>query len=96
MPPAEPPPKESLAGSAFMSSTSCCIVLYFESERTKIASGSVVSAAIGVVFDRSVGDLLVSIAPIITRPMTISSLDLPACLDASCESPIVPPAPGTL
>ena len=70
--------------------------MYFESERTKTASGSVVSDAIGVVLERSVGDLLVSIAPIITRPITISSLDLPACLEASCESPIVPPAPGTL
>ena len=70
--------------------------MYFESERTKIASGSVVSDAIGVVFERSVGDLLVSIAPIITRPMTISSLDLPEYLEASWESPIVPPAPGTL
>ena len=79
-----------------MSSTRSCIVLYFESARTKIASGSVVSDAIGVVLERSTGDLLVSIAPIITRPITISSLDLPACLEASCESPIVPPAPGTL
>lgn len=70
--------------------------MYFESARTKIASGSVVSAAIGVVFERSTGDLLVSIAPIITSPMTISWLDLPACLEESCESPIVPPAPGTL
>ena len=43
---------------------------------------------------RSVGDLLVSIAPIITSPMTISWLDSPECLEASWESPIVPPAPG--
>ena len=96
MPPAEPPPKETFAGAAFMSSTSCCIVLYFDWERTTIASGSVVSDAIGVVFERSTGDLFVSIAPSITSPMTISSLDLPACLEVSCESPIVPPAPGTL
>ena len=67
-----------------------------ESALTTIASGSEVSAAIGVVSATSSGAWLVSIAPSITSPMTIIWFASPLRLAASCASPIVPPAPETL
>jgi hypothetical protein len=47
--------------------------LYFDRVGTTIASASVVIVAIGVVLSRSTCDWFVSIAPIITRPVIISS-----------------------
>ena len=67
-----------------------------ESALTTIASGSEVSAAIGVVSEMSSGAWFVSIAPSMTRPMTIIWFASPLRLAASCASPMMPPAPETL
>jgi hypothetical protein len=95
-PPAEPPAKEILAGSALNSSTSCSSVRNLELAGTTMTSGSLVREAIGVTFERFVGALFCSMAPTITSPMTISWLGSPARLEASRLRPMVPPAPGTL
>ena len=69
---------------------------YGESSRTTIASGSVVSEAIGVTSPSPTGALLVAIAPTITRPITMSSFARRRLRETSCARPIVPPAPATL
>jgi hypothetical protein len=65
-PPAEPPAQVTLAGSALMAAARSLAVLIGESVGTTIASYSAVSRAIGVVWSRPTGDLLVRIAPTIT------------------------------
>ena len=67
---------------------------YFESAGTTTTSGSSVSRAIGVVSSIRTAEALVSTAPTMTRPITISvfgSFSL-----ASWARPTVPPAPPTL
>ena len=96
MPPAEPPANATLPGSACISATRPLRSRIGESALTTIASGSEVSAAIGVVSETSSGAWLVSIAPSMTRPMTIIWLASPERLEASCARPSVPPAPETL
>ena len=96
MPPAEPPANEIFDGSAFIRSTRSFRSRISDSARTTIASGSEVNAAISVVSSMSSGAWLVSIAPSITRPMTIIWFASPLRLAASCARPIVPPAPVTL
>ena len=61
---------------------------------TTMASGSAVSRAIGVVWSRLTGDLLVRMAPTMTKPFTRSWLGSPLAL-TNCARPTVPPAPGT-
>jgi hypothetical protein len=67
---------------------------YGESAGATMTSGSSVSSAIGVTSANVASDWLVSIAPTMTRPITMrvfSSRSL-----ASWARPMVPPAPGTL
>ena len=50
----------------------------------------------GVVWSKVTGASLVRMEPTITRPIIMSKSSLPASVVASCASPTVPPAPGTL
>jgi hypothetical protein len=65
-----------------------------ESTGTTMASDSAVSRAMGVVWSRVTGDLLVRIAPSITNPLTMSWFG--SLLLTNWARPTVPPAPGTL
>ena len=65
-PPAEPPAQVTLAGSALMAAASSLASLMGELAGTTIASYSAVRRAIGVVWSRVIGDLLVRSAPTIT------------------------------
>ena len=71
VPPADPPAIDTAWPRAFMSFTRSLIVWYGEFAGTTTISSSAVSRAIGVVFSSVAWDWLVSIAPTITRPITI-------------------------
>src|SRR5918997_1826281 len=96
VPPAEPPPHLIALGSLLKSSKSCWAVWYFESLPTAIASYSVVRRASGTVVSSLTGDLFVSIAPVITRPIVITVWPSPRFWLISSARPTVPPAPGRL
>ena len=95
-PPAEPPAQVTLAGSALMAAARSLAVLIGELAGTTMASSSAVSRAIGVTWSRVTGDLLVRIAPTMTKPLTMSWLPSPLALLTNWAMPMVPPAPGTL
>ena len=70
-------------------------VLNGEDAGTAITSYSEVSRAMGVTEAKVTGDLLVRMAPTITRPMTMREPPSPLAL-ANSASPMVPPAPPRL
>ena len=74
MPPAEPPPQATLPGLALNCVTRSFIDWIFDDAGTTITSYSPVRRAIGVTCDSLTGDLLVTMAPTITMPPTISAL----------------------
>jgi hypothetical protein len=96
VPPAEPPPKRTAPVSRRSASTRSFVVFSGERAGTARTSASVVSVAIGVTWSIETGERFVSIAPSITRPMTMSWYGSPSAFETSCESPSVPPAPPTL
>ena len=96
MPPAEPPPQETLPGFALNCATSSLSEVIFDVPGTTTTSYSPVSRAMGVTCDRLTGDLLEMIAPTITMPPTINALGSPLFELTNCASPIVPPAPPLL
>ena len=95
-PPAEPPAQTTLEVSAFTAAARSLIVLCGEFAGTTITSWSAVRRAIGVTASSVTGDLLVSTAPTMVMPITISWLPSPLAWLTNCARPTVPPAPGTL
>ncbi len=95
VPPAEPPPQATEPVSALSLAIRSARVFISEAAGTTTTSYSPVRRAIGVTWSRVAGDLLVRMAPIMTRPLTMSTLPLPFSLSTSCARPTVPPAPAT-
>src|SRR5688572_9633836 len=96
VPPAEPPPQDTLPGSALNALTRSAMVLCGELAGTTITSHSLVSRAIGVTCDRLTADLLRMMPPTITIPPIITALGSPLAELTNCARPMVPAAPPLL
>src|SRR5262245_51312620 len=96
MPPAEPPAQVTLDTSFFTASARSLAVLIGELAGTTMTWVSSVSRAIGVTWSRLTGDLLVRMAPTMTKPLTMSWLPSPLAPLTNWAMPTVPPAPATL
>ena len=94
MPPVEPPPHDTAAGSALSLATSSASVRYGPSAGTTTSSYSPVSRASGVTSASVTGALLVKIAPSITSPPTRMASPRFFSLVTNWARPIVPPAPA--
>src|SRR5687767_15915783 len=96
VPPAEPPPQDTLPGSALNALTRSAIVLCGELAGTTITSHSLVRRAIGVTWLRLTGDLLRMMPPTITMPPIITAFGSPLAELTNCARPMVPAAPPLL
>ena len=94
VPPAEPPPQETEPGIGLELATRSASVLIAELAGTTITSYSPVRRAIGVVWSRLTGDLLVMMPPTITRPSPSAHRRCRDYLLTSWARPTVPPAPA--
>ena len=96
VPPAEPPPQDTLPGFSLNALTRSAIVLCGEFAGTTITSHSLVRRAIGVTCERFTGDLLRMMPPTITMPPIITAFGSPFAELTNCARPMVPAAPPLL
>ena len=96
VPPAEPPPQDTLPGFSLNALTRSAIVLCGEFAGTTITSHSLVRRAIGVTCERLTGDLLRMMPPTITMPPIITAFGSPFAELTNCARPMVPAAPPLL
>src|SRR5262245_28976285 len=96
VPPAEPPPQDTLLGSALNALTRSAIVLCGELAALTLAAHSLVRRAIGVTCDRLTADLLRMMPPTITMPPIITALGSPLAEFTNWARPMVPAAPPLL
>ena len=94
--PLEPPPHDTAPGFASSRAVRSATDLIGEAAPTTTISVSAYSRAIGVAFFSVTGGLLLSIAPTITEPTTISAAGLLFSELTNWASAIVPPAPPLL
>src|SRR5687767_12675986 len=96
VPPAEPPPHETLPGLSLNAFTRSARVLCGDWAGTTITSHSLVRRAMGVTWLRLTGDLLRMMPPTITMPPIITAFGSPLAALTNCASPMVPAAPPLL